>query len=128
MFFVVFLRYGFTRKERVFSRKLLKYWSNFVRYDNPNGLRKNVLNISTPTLKTYIEPWPKYRILFDHKNDRQKAYLELNADKNEIKYNLRADYCSFWGSYLPKLMLQEGKFKSKKNKIIVNYYIISLSI
>lgn len=110
-FYVLLLfefRFNFTRKERIFSRKLIKYWSNFVRYDNPNGLRNNILNISTPSMKTYIEPWPKFRVLFDSKNDRQKAYLELNADKNKIGYNLRADYCSFWGSYLPKLLLNDG--------------------
>jgi len=61
----------------------------------------------TASLKTHIEPWPKFRVLFDAKNDRQKAYLELNAEKNTIGYNLRADYCSFWGSYLPKLLLDD---------------------
>ena len=61
----------------------------------------------TASLKTHIEPWPKFRVLFDAKNDRQKAYLELNAEKNTIGYNLRADYCSFWGSYLPNLLLDD---------------------
>ena len=98
---------NFTKSERIFSRKLLKYWSNFGRFDNPNGQRKNVLNISTPSLNTHIEPWPKYRVLLDSTNDKQKAYLELNADKNTIGYNLRSDFCSFWGSYIPKLMLDE---------------------
>ena len=56
------------------------------------------------SLETQIEHWPKFRVIFDAENDRQKAYLELNAEKNSIGYNLRADYCSFWRSYLPKLL------------------------
>ena len=35
---------GFSEEEKVFTRKLLKYWSNFARYDNPNGYQVEVKN------------------------------------------------------------------------------------
>ncbi len=110
----------------MFTRKLLKYWSNFARYDNPNGYQVEIknehvisldkkepekLNLTTLTLKQYIEPWPKYQVLFDSESNNQKAHLVLNAAQVEVGYNLRSDYCSFWNSYLPNLILNQRKLK-----------------
>jgi carboxylesterase type B len=117
---------NFTEEEKVFTRKLLKYWSNFARYDNPNGYQVEIknehvisldkkepekLNLTTLTLKQYIEPWPKYQVLFDSESNNQKAHLVLNAAQVEVGYNLRSDYCSFWNSYLPNLILNQRKLK-----------------
>ena len=68
------------------------------------------LNLTTLTLKQYIEPWPKYKVLYDPETDTQKAHLVLNAKKIEVAYNLRSDYCSFWNSYVPNLILNQRKF------------------
>jgi len=125
---------NFTREEKIFSKKLLKYWSNFVRYNNPNGPVKNTdasnsvildrngiyshkisndFQRNTLTMQQEIEDWPKYVLKFDHENDEQRAYLDLNADEIRLGYNFRAEYCSFWGSYLPSLMLKQGRFSEK---------------
>ena len=156
---------NFTYSEKVLSRKILKYWSNFVRYENPNGpqlttkdkliLTSNNLNeygmldansndntytsnpssnsntnnnddtdkksiqthkiirnrprITTQTLAQYIEPWPKFELMQNANSDDQRAHLVLNSNKLEIGYNLRAEYCAFWGSFLPNLVLSERK-------------------
>ena len=112
----------FNEEEKVFTRKILKYWSNFARYDNPNGKSDQLGNnspgslrlisdtMNTFTLKQPIENWPKYEIIFSSQNDTQRAYIVLDANKIEVDYNLRADYCSFWNSYIPNLMLNERKW------------------
>lgn len=74
------------------------------------------INSNTQTLKQSIEYWPKYEIYFNPLNDTQRAYLILDADKIEVNYNLRADYCSFWNSYLPNLMLNERMYIQNKKK------------
>ena len=139
---------NFTINERILSRKMLKYWSNFVRYENPNGpsplehslnsadlfassgaydisnsqlikqggithtSKPNIsLNhrINTQTLNQFIDTWPKYSIVSNSVEDYQRAYIVLNSEKVYVDYNLRAEYCTFWGSFLPNLVLRESK-------------------
>ena len=72
------------------ARKMLKYWSNFVRYNQPNSLRTNLFDL-TQTLRQSIEYWPRFYT--------NNAYLVLNSSiqkANLIGNNLRAEYCSFW--------------------------------
>jgi len=106
---------NFTEEEKVFTRKLLKYWSNFARYDNPNGCQdikeQEKQKLATLTLEQSIEPWPKYQVLFDSETNDQKAHLILNAAQIKVDYNLRSDYCSFWNSYLPNLILNQREIK-----------------
>ena len=126
---------NYTYNEKVLSRKMLKYWSNFVRFENPNGPvgssgesgavddslgGVNYINefkaangYITQTFSQYIETWPKYRILNNQYDDYQRAYFTLNSENSDVNYNLRAEYCTFWGSFLPKLILGEcKKFKN----------------
>ncbi len=143
---------NFTYGEKVLARKILKYWSNFVRYENPNGpppiqssvssismtndfngdngdgdtkspssiythkIIRNRPKITTQTLAQYIEPWPKFELFSSADSnlntDEQRAYLILNANKLEIGYNLRAEYCAFWGSFLPNLVMSERKLNN----------------
>ena len=133
---------------------MLKYWTNFAKYENPNGptpldqsinnyksgqsfnnvsiLETSTINnnnnrqrnrnnsshrILTQTLNQQTESWPKYQILTTNKeDDYQRAYLNLNSEKVFVDFNLRAEYCTFWGSFLPNLVLSECKFK-------INYFI-----
>ncbi len=144
---------NYTMAEKILSRKMIKYWSNFAKYQNPNGptifeeslnhfnrfnlsnnsFNKNIdshasslkenyeiknINISnnrilTQTLNQFIETWPKYQISANKENDYQRAYINLNTEKIFIDYNLRAEYCTFWGSYLPNLVLSECKYTLK---------------
>ncbi|RMZ96447.1 acetylcholinesterase type 1 [Brachionus plicatilis] len=122
---------NYTYEEKILARKMLKYWSNFAKYSNPNGpvtkserglnKRQNLTieievprtsslePVATQTLLQPIEYWPKYQVHFDPKDNNQRAHLTLNSEKVEIGYNLRAEYCAFWGSFLPKLILGEAR-------------------
>ena len=127
--------FQYTESEKLFTRKLLKYWSNFARYNNPNGpqdeeisnntyfiknsiipthkINKKYNNLKTSSLKQDIDHWPKFQVMFSSLNDTQRAFLHLDAKKIEVGYNLRAEYCSFWSSYLPNLMFSECKLNFK---------------
>ncbi len=115
---------NFTDEEKVLTRKILKYWSNFARYSNPNGeSNENLESTSeTKTLSQYIEPWPKFKVVKNSTYDDQRAYLILNSKEISTGNNLRAEYCAFWGSFLPNLVLNECKLvfiyfvKFKHNK------------
>lgn len=105
-----YTKLNYTYQEKILSKKILKYWSNFVRYSNPNG--KNDLFCSNSSCYGEdLEYWPKYNIEKNSLNDTQKAYLNLNADKISQGFNLRVEYCTFWGSFIPNLFLSQSKFK-----------------
>jgi hypothetical protein len=71
-----------------------------------NNSRHRIL---TQTLNQQAESWPKYQILANKEDDYQRAYLNLNSEKVFVDFNLRAEYCTFWGSFLPNLVLSECK-------------------
>lgn len=134
---------NYTYEEKILTRKILKYWSNFAKYSDPNGppneagrtssddyyrtpikpserlktvqsrYRANASSspvMSSQTMLQTAEFWPKYKIDMNPYSDEQRAYLTLNSRKVEVGYNLRAEYCAFWGTFLPTLMLSERKF------------------
>jgi acetylcholinesterase len=87
---------NYSPKEKLLSKKMIKYWSNFAMYHNPNGNGSD-LNIDD----SYdLELWPK----FTH----NQSFLILNASEIKIDQNLRAEYCAFWYSLVPKLRLNDG--------------------
>ena len=99
---------NFTYAERKFARKILKYWSNFVRFDDPNEpIRASSYfnnGATTPTLAQDVEDWPKYRVLADNfLNNKQRAHLVLDSSMIQIGYNLRSDSCAFWPYLIPQL-------------------------
>lgn len=123
---------NYTYEEKILARKILKYWSNFAKYSNPNGPESDLSGTpvslypknrfkdspshshraSTSQTQTQLqraEYWPKYRIDMNPYSDEQRAYLELNSNRVKVGYNLRAEYCAFWGTFLPTLMLSESK-------------------
>lgn len=81
----------FMANEVSFSKKLLDYWSNFVKFDDPNG---------HGGLGEY---WPKYNVTNSPVVGAQRAFLTFDADQNYVGYSLKADYCAFWNSLLPTL-------------------------
>jgi acetylcholinesterase len=93
---------GNTQSERVLSQKIIKYWSNFARFSNPNG------NGSSDSAN--LENWPLFKLLQPGQDSNQsKAYLNLNADRIYVDYSLRADYCVFWNYLIPSLKSQISK-------------------
>lgn len=121
---------NYTYSEKVLTRMMLKYWTNFARYSNPNGpYLENSNNFeierdpafnnddytklvhSSQTLMQPIEYWRKYKIQVNSSDESQRAHIVLNSDKVYIDYNLRSEYCAFWGSFIPSLVLSECKLK-----------------
>ena len=105
-------QYNYTEDEILFTRTLLTYYKNFANFDNPNGNEMENLktehthvNEITSSLLNFIYEWPKFKVLNNSNNDLQRAYIILKANKLQIGYNLRAEYCSFLNSYLPNIKL-----------------------
>lgn len=81
-----------------------------MRYSNPNGPSEHQTDSkTTETQKQEIEHWPEFNFIssqsdaLSFNNDSQRAYLILNSSSNKVDYNLKAEYCGFWGSLVPSL-------------------------
>jgi acetylcholinesterase len=83
---------NFTQEEEELSQKMMRYWSNFVKFNSPNDQKSSNQN-----------EWPKYEIKNSTRNDTQRAYLKIQTGKNKVGYNLRVDYCAFWEELMPNL-------------------------
>ncbi len=94
---------GYDEAPKVLAKKILKYWSNFVRFNDPNG--EEATSGTIQTLKQSIEYWPR----FNEKN----AFLKLNSSQISIEYNLCAEYCSFWENL--RIGKESVSFKKSKN-------------
>jgi acetylcholinesterase len=98
---------NYSYPERLFTRKLLRYWTNFAKYNNPNDPRTSsclgcvLSQVLTQLFEFNLEDWPKYQIVAN--SDKQRAFLIMSSDMLKVDYNLRADYCEFWNSYLPSI-------------------------
>ncbi|OAF69668.1 hypothetical protein A3Q56_02597, partial [Intoshia linei] len=86
---------NYTKKDRLFSRKIMKYWSNFVKTGNPN---------KSPG-ETSLKEWPI-------RTPHTRVYLELNFNsiiENKhvvVKKGPRISQCAFWEKYIPSIKLQ----------------------
>ena len=113
----------FNNKEKILARRLIKYWTNFAKYGNPNGFLENdnltimsrekankifnEIEFETKTLNQSIEFWPVYKLGMN--TDKERIHMRLDAYESEVGYNLRAEYCSFWGKFLTEISLIESK-------------------
>jgi acetylcholinesterase len=113
----------FNDKEKVFTRRLIKYWSNFAKYGDVNGHSEydnatvlareganrvfNEIEVDTKTLSQEIEYWPLYKIGVN--TDKERIHMRLDAYKTEFGSNHRAEYCAFWGKFVSDLALYEGE-------------------
>jgi acetylcholinesterase len=91
--------------ERVLSRKMIKYWSNFARFQNPNG-NGTALGINTGTMNQSIENWPLYTLPQNSSDTLTRGYVNLNAAGVVSAYNLRVDHCSLFNTLIPSLKSQ----------------------
>ena len=97
--------------ERYFTRKLIRYWTNFAKYGSPNDPASGSCikciasgaQLIANLMSILLEPWPKYQVLNIYNNDSQRAHLELNAREFKVDFNLRAEYCGFWGVSLQNI-------------------------
>lgn len=121
----------FSPSEKSLSIKMLKYWSNFVKFGTPNG-QKSPTNVTKLDLSnnstshnetkklepmdsvlntvfdfvfkfmvTSNEAWPEYEL--NTTAEQQKAYMSLSIYRSAIGYSLEAEKCAFWNNYLPAL-------------------------
>uniref|UniRef100_U5EXG0 Carboxylic ester hydrolase n=1 Tax=Corethrella appendiculata TaxID=1370023 RepID=U5EXG0_9DIPT len=74
---------SYLEEEKDFSRKIMKYWTNFAKTGNPNS----------PNLPD----WPKHSAHGRH-------YLELGLNTTYIGRGPRLRQCAFWKKYLPQLV------------------------
>ncbi|KAL4219722.1 hypothetical protein ACF0H5_020136 [Mactra antiquata] len=89
-------KFGYTDQEKRFSKKIMKYWTNFAKTGDPNRVPGSF----------NLDEWP----LFNNVT-RQHLILDpkklFNVDKtNAIGEGSRAKECSFWKDYLPNLIVR----------------------
>nr|AXF92896.1 acetylcholinesterase 1b [Caligus rogercresseyi] len=92
---------SYMESEIELSKRMMRYWSNFVRAGDPN-----LSLVATETR------WPEY-------NPIQRRVLELQAGNNSISEGLDLRKCEFWSRYLPNLL-------SSTTKSLVNNVSLSL--
>ncbi|XP_055301945.1 acetylcholinesterase-like isoform X2 [Sitodiplosis mosellana] len=100
-------------EERQFSKRIMRYWSNFARFGNPNG-------------QSTENEWPKHTA-----NGRE--YFELNMNRTHIGRGPRLRQCAFWKDYLPQLLtstalpaaVNSSQCTSDGRTITSNSYVIS---
>ncbi|XP_053561539.1 cholinesterase [Bombina bombina] len=76
---------NYTESEKVFSKRIMKFWTNFARYGAPTAHEEVGFT------------WPLYS------NEEQK-YVVLKLNNTEIHHKLKSHHCQFWNSYFPKLV------------------------
>ncbi|KAF5303035.1 hypothetical protein FQR65_LT08364 [Abscondita terminalis] len=85
---------GYSREEVQFSKRLMKYWSNFAKTGNPN----KPSDISRCN-------WPAYKL-------NKRTYINLEANRCSTGVGgLRPKQCAFWRKFLPKLKDRKGDFQ-----------------
>lgn len=111
--------YGYTNEEMRFSDALLSYWTNFAKYDDPNGRQgfwnqvidwfmsfyQNLIHIidpdNSPSTDYELAKWPEYQLTSYIKSTR--ARLSLYPNRYTIEYNQGVDSCAFWSQLAPNL-------------------------
>ncbi|KAL9651712.1 hypothetical protein ABK040_009327 [Willaertia magna] len=69
----------FSKDEELLSRNIVKYWTNFVKFGNPNGqLKDNALTV-----------WPVY-------TEQSPTTLMLRTPNCDIVNDYRQEYCNEW--------------------------------
>ncbi|XP_028640232.1 acylcarnitine hydrolase-like [Grammomys surdaster] len=85
------MKLNFTEKEKLLSRRMMKYWANFARHGNPNS-----------------EGLPHWPML-----DQDEQYLQLNTQP-AVGQALKAKRLQFWTKTLPQ-KIQELKGSQDKH-------------
>ncbi|KAM5134101.1 cocaine esterase-like [Callospermophilus lateralis] len=86
------IRVWFTEEEKLLSRRMMKYWANFARNGNPNGVG--------------LPHWPMYV--------QDQQYLQLDIQP-AVGQALKAHRFQFWTKTLPQ-KIQELKGAENKHK------------
>ena len=81
------------------SRKMIKFWTNFAKFDDPNGEEKDGEERVWPEFSA--PSWP---------------YLTVNQENLEIGEDLRGRVCVFWDQILPGFLPNPEKVKDRTGR------------
>ncbi|XP_060565855.1 acetylcholinesterase-like isoform X2 [Ruditapes philippinarum] len=88
--------FGYTDEEKIFSRKIMRYWTNFAKTGDPNRSPGSV----------FLDEWPVFNNV-SRKHIILRPDLINRLDKSKaIGQGSRAKECSFWKDYLPNLVVR----------------------
>lgn len=76
-------------QEKVLADKMVQYWANFAKYDNPNGRS----NDQAP------REWPVYTT---NGSDKDKAYIILEGLRIRKDYGFNEEKCKFWNDFFDR--------------------------
>uniref|UniRef100_H2ZN18 Carboxylic ester hydrolase n=1 Tax=Ciona savignyi TaxID=51511 RepID=H2ZN18_CIOSA len=76
---------GYSDLDRSVSRRMVRYWTNFAKFGNPNGLRNQNQEL--------VSDWPRF-------NDVTQRYLEIADDDVTMAPFPDSFRCAFWQKYL----------------------------
>ncbi|RWS25045.1 Acetylcholinesterase-like protein, partial [Leptotrombidium deliense] len=80
---------GYTKDEKDFSKRIMRFWANFAKTGNPNKSKDG-------TMTSVF--WPEHL-------PHEREYLTLAANKTMVIGNgPRSKQCAFWQKFLPKLI------------------------
>ncbi|UJR34244.1 hypothetical protein I4U23_021648 [Adineta vaga] len=94
----------YTHEEIIISQKMMAYWTNFAKYSNPNQRHD----------AHWANEWRQYKW-----PSREHIILNTNIVKTPFPDHgsaLRAEYCSFWLDYIPKLASSTSNISDEENR------------
>ncbi|XP_055377991.1 acetylcholinesterase-like isoform X2 [Condylostylus longicornis] len=80
-------KYSYTEEEKTFSRRIMRYWSNFAKHGDPNA----------GSIDSNDPEWPKHTA-------ETREFLELGLNTSHVGKGPRLRQCAFWKEYLPQLI------------------------
>lgn len=104
--------YNYSKEEEDFSRKIIRYWSNFIKTGNPN---RN--SISSQTNDTEWRPYSS--------NEHNFMFFQLNSIHNERNYFDRM--YKFWTKYFhveKSGHCQKSSYMTKRSMFLVSLILI----
>ncbi|XP_033126579.1 cholinesterase 1-like [Anneissia japonica] len=96
------------QEEIELSKRMMKFWGNFAKTGNPN------LETLSDTSRETFEPWLPYSV-------PGLDYKIFNTNMTNSKA-LRAEYCSFWNNYIPRLMTYTADIDDLQKQWREDYY------
>lgn len=95
---------NYTHEEIQISQKMMAYWTNFAKYSNPNQRHDS----------QWANEWRQYKL-----PGREHIILNHNLTKNLYPDHgsaIRAEYCSFWLEYIPKLATMTANISEEETR------------
>ena len=74
-------KHNYSFEERLISESIVRYWTNFIKNENPNDVQNKV-------------PWRRFNDV-SNKNDRNVLYLNGKQTTN-LSYNIEDIFCNFF--------------------------------